>query len=146
MSGWKSWQIAEVVDADDFQTYLQNQVVQVYETSTARTTALGTAVIEGMVSYLKDTNSLEVYGTAWGPVSSPGDITAVAAGTALTGGGTAGDVTLNVNLPAVGSAVLASPNITGNAIIAAGSVTGDLVVSGTATFSANTSFGSVYST
>jgi hypothetical protein len=119
MSGWKSWQVAEVVDADDFQTYLQNQVVQVYETSTARTTALGTAVIEGMVSYLKDTNSLEVYGTAWGPVSSPGDITAVAAGTALTGGGTAGDVTLNVNLPAVGSAVLASPTITGTAVLPA---------------------------
>jgi len=130
MSGWKQWQLAEVVEFGEFQSYLQNQVVQVYDNATARTTALGTAVAEGMMSYLKDTNQLQVYGTAWADVSSPGDITAVTAGTGLSGGGSAGDVTLNVNYAAVGSAVLASPNITGTATIAAGSVTGNLVVGG----------------
>jgi hypothetical protein len=130
MSGWKSWQIGEVVEADDFQNYVQDQVVQVYANSGARGSALGTAVSQGMMSYLTSTSSLEVYGTAWGPVSNPGDITSVSAGTALTGGGSSGDVTLNVNLAAVGSSVLASPNITGSATIAAGSVTGNLVVSG----------------
>ena len=131
MSGWKSWAIGEVVEADDFQTYIQNQAVQNYASSSARTAALGTFVAEGMVSYLADTNTLQFYnGSAWENVSSPGDITAVTAGTALTGGGSSGDVTLNVNLASVGSSVLASPNITGTATIAAGSVTGNLVVSG----------------
>jgi hypothetical protein len=118
MSGWKSWAIGEVVEASDFQNYVQDQVVQVYATSVARGSALGTAVTEGMVSYLSDTNTLQYYtGSAWADVSSPGDITAVTAGTALTGGGTTGDVTLNVNLAAVGSAVLASPTVTGTAVL-----------------------------
>jgi hypothetical protein len=145
MSGWKAWQIGEVVDADDFQTYVQDQVVQVYADSAARSAALGTAVAQGMVSYLEDTSALQVYGTAWANVSNPGDITGVTAGTGLTGGGDSGAVTLNVNYAAVGSAILASPTITGTALIAAGTVTGNFIVSGTATLSANTSIGNVSS-
>jgi hypothetical protein len=134
MSGWKSWVDGEIVEAVDFQNYVQDQVVQVYASSTARGSALGTAVTEGMISYLNDTNSLEYYsGSAWVAVSNPGDITAVTAGTGLTGGGSSGDVTLNVNYAAVGSAVLTSPNITGTATIAAGLVTGNLNVTGNLT-------------
>jgi hypothetical protein len=131
MTGWKQWDSLELVTHTEFQSYLQDQVVQVYAGTAARGSALGTAVSAGMVAYLTDTSVLQFYnGTAWANVSQIGDITGVTAGTALTGGGASGDVTLNVNLPAVGSAVLASPNVTGTATIAAGSVTGNLVVSG----------------
>lgn len=131
MAGWKQWAAGEEVTAPDFQNYVQDQVVQVFAGSAARGSALGTAVTEGMISYLNDTNSVEYYsGASWVAISNPGDITAVTAGTGLTGGGSTGDVTLNVNYAAVGSAVLASPTITGTATIAAGSVTGNLVVGG----------------
>lgn len=131
MSGYKTWSIGEVVEAGDFQSYIQNQTVMKFADSAARTSELGTAVAEGMLSYLVSTGAIEYYtGAVWSPISNPGDITAVTAGTGLTGGGASGDVTLNVNYAAVGSAVLASPNITGTATIAAGSVTGNLVVSG----------------
>jgi len=105
VSGWKEWQLAEVVEFNEFQTFLQDQVVQVYDDATDRTNTLGTAVAEGMVSYLKDTNAVEVYDlTGWVPLAT-GDITSVTAGTGLTGGGETGDVTLNVNYAAVGSAI-----------------------------------------
>jgi hypothetical protein len=71
MSGWKSWAIGEVVEADDFQTYIQNQTVQNYPSSASRGSALGTAVAEGMVTYLRDTNALEVYnGSSFVPIDT----------------------------------------------------------------------------
>lgn len=69
MSGWKDWQIGEVVEASDFQSYVQNQVVQQYPDSAARGSAVATPV-PGMVSYLQSTQAVEVYnGTAWNQIS-----------------------------------------------------------------------------
>ena len=98
--GFKTFTAGEVLTAANVNGYLM-QGVLVFDDATARTSAIGTPT-EGMVAYLKDTNATEYYdGSAWQGISNPGDITAVTAGTALTGGGSSGDVTLNVDLSAI---------------------------------------------
>ena len=105
MSGWKDWAVGEVVEEADFQSFIQNQVVQVYASSAARSSALGTAVSDGMISYLKDVDAVEVFdSSAWVAVGAAG-IESIVAGTGLTGGGTAGTVTLNANYSAIGSGI-----------------------------------------
>jgi hypothetical protein len=82
-AGYKLFATGDVLTAAQVNTYLMQQTVMVFASSAARTTALSGVLAEGMVSYLQDTNSLEVYdGSAW--VGATGDITALTAGTGIT--------------------------------------------------------------
>lgn len=93
-AGYKLFNTGDVLTAAQVNTYLQEQVVMVFANAAARTTALSGVVAEGMVTYLKDTDALEIYsGTAWVGYGS-GDITGVTAGTGISGGGTSGTVTI----------------------------------------------------
>lgn len=73
--GWKKFNPGEVLRSVDFNGYAVDQSVQVYADSTARGTALGTAVSEGMMSYLLDEDQVQVYdGTDWVAVSGSSNV------------------------------------------------------------------------
>jgi hypothetical protein len=90
--GFKTFTTGEVLTAADVNGYLM-QGILVFANAAARSSAI-TSPQEGQYSFLKDTNALEYYdGAAW--VGAPvGDITAVNAGTGITGGGASGSVTI----------------------------------------------------
>jgi hypothetical protein len=91
----------DVLTAAQVNTYLNEQTVMVFASSAARTSALSGVLAEGMMSYLQDTNSVEVYdGSNWVSVGSTGDITGITTGTdsGLSGGVTSGTATLRLKL------------------------------------------------
>jgi hypothetical protein len=64
--GFYDFTAGQVLTAAQVDDYLMRQMVMRFDDSTARTTALSSVLTEGMVSYLKDTNTVEVYdGTSW---------------------------------------------------------------------------------
>lgn len=84
-AGYKLFNTGDVLTAAQVNTYLNEQTVMVFASSTARTTALSGVLAEGMMSYLQDTNSVEVYnGTSWVNVGNAGDITEVQAGVGIS--------------------------------------------------------------
>jgi hypothetical protein len=100
--GLRTWVPGEVITADNIQQYLQDQAVQVYADAAARNSNLIGFLSEGMVSYLKDTNSVEVYdGSAWVGLGGDAPIfTAGSTGQFLKSLGTAGVDWDDVPLPA----------------------------------------------
>lgn len=65
-AGFKTFAVGEVLTGTNVNTYLMQQSVMVFTNSSARSTALGANVAEGMVTYLTGTNSLWYYsGSAW---------------------------------------------------------------------------------
>lgn len=71
--GYKEFTTGDVLTAADANGYLASQVVMVFADSAARTSAIASPQ-EGMISFLKDTNSTEYYsGSAWVAVGTAAD-------------------------------------------------------------------------
>ena len=99
-AGFKTWSTGDVLTASDLNTYVMQQTIMVFATETTRDAAL-TSPSDGMFAYTTTTpaDTLAYYnGSAWVAVDLAGDITGVTAGTALSGGGTSGTVTVNVDV------------------------------------------------
>ena len=64
-SGFKVWATGDLVNATDFNNYVQEQTVMYFANATARDSAISSAE-EGMLAYLADTNQYFTYtGSAW---------------------------------------------------------------------------------
>jgi hypothetical protein len=68
--GFKTFATGDILTAADTNGYLMSQTVMVFADSSARSTAI-TSPQQGMVTFLKGTNSMEYYtGSAWTPVDT----------------------------------------------------------------------------
>jgi hypothetical protein len=62
---FKTFNVGDILTASDVQTYLMKQSVMVFASSSARASAISSPS-EGMLTYLSDTNVLNIYdGSAW---------------------------------------------------------------------------------
>ena len=87
----KTFNAGDVLTASDVNTFLMNQAVMTFADSAARSSAIGTAV-EGMLTYLEDTNAYESWdGAAWvglgGASPTNGTVSAAYTATASNAGG-----------------------------------------------------------
>lgn len=125
-AGYKLFNTGDVLTAAQVNTYLNEQTVMVFASSTARTTALSSVLAEGMVSYLQDTNAVEVYnGSAWVGVSGAGDVTEVQAGTGISVASGTGPI------PVVTNTMATEITASGDIIVGTGSGTFDNLPIGT---------------
>lgn len=74
-AGYKLFSTGDVLSASDVNTYLMQQTVMSFASAAARTTALSGILAEGLVSYLQDTNVVEIYtGSSWVSLDDPNAI------------------------------------------------------------------------
>lgn len=86
MAGFKVWTTGDLVNASDFNSYLQEQVIGRFANASARDSAISSPE-EGMFAFLLDTNVLTVYDSSnWVSFIGEGDITGVTITTASTSG------------------------------------------------------------
>lgn len=100
-AGYKLFNTGDVLTAAQVNTYLQEQVVMRFATTTARDTALAGVLAEGMVCYIDADNNLYKYtGSAWvnvdsgsvSPLTTKGDLYTYSTTDARLGVGSNGQV------------------------------------------------------
>jgi hypothetical protein len=100
-AGYKLFNTGDVLTAAQVNTYLQEQVVMRFATTTARDTALSGVLAEGMICYIDADNNLYKYtGSAWvnvdsgstSPLTTKGDLYTYSTTDARLGVGTNGQV------------------------------------------------------
>jgi len=105
-SGFKVFATGEVLTASDVNNYLMEQSICVFADATARDAAI-TSPEDGQFVFLTGSTTLQFYNSGWTNFIGEGDITGVTAGDGLSGGGTSGAVTLNVDINGSTSATVA---------------------------------------
>jgi hypothetical protein len=99
--GKKTWNALDVLTAADVNGYLMDQTVMKFASSTARSSALGTGVSAGMVSFRTDGTAWEGYnGSTWGPlvsIDTSSFITASSTATLTNKSIDSGQITTTVN-------------------------------------------------
>jgi hypothetical protein len=100
-AGYKLFNTGDVLSAAQVNTYLQEQVVMRFATTSARDTALSSVLAEGMICYIDADNNLYKYtGSAWvnvdsgstSPLTTKGDLYTYSTTDARLGVGTNGQV------------------------------------------------------
>lgn len=135
---YKVFTNGSVLPASDVNTYLMDQSVMVFSSSATRAAAL-TAPVEGMLTWLQDTNKYENYnGTAWVALGSSPILQVVSTAktdTFTSSSGTFTDVTglsVTITPSSATSKVLVQLSVNGNGGTASASMIGRLVRGSTA--------------
>ena len=118
-SGFKVWTTGELVNASDFNNYIQEQVIMSFADSSARDSAVSSPE-EGMFAFLKDSNTLQFYnGSSWASFIGEGDITGVTITTSATSGLNGG---ATATTGAFSSTLVIAPNSATSATVASADI------------------------